>query len=59
MVIELSFQNSSKKRRRVQILMEYTSIEEMMREKPRLLAALIEHEKMRTECLEQIKKLDI
>ena len=59
MVIELSFQNRNKKRRRVQILMEYTSIEEMLIVNPRLLPALIEHEKMKTECLEQIKKIDL
>lgn len=58
MVIELSFQNSKKMRRRVQILIEYTSIEELVRKNPRLLLSLIEDEKIGSECLEQIKALD-
>lgn len=58
MVIELSFKNSKKMRRRVQILIEYTSIEEMLRESPKLLRVLIESEKAESEYLEKIEKLD-
>lgn len=58
MVIELSFKNSRKMRRKVQILMEYTSIEEMLRESPKLLRVLIESERVGSEHLEKIEKLD-
>lgn len=58
MVIELSFQNNRKMRRRVQILIEYTSIEELLRENPKLLISLIEKEKTGSEYLEKIKALD-
>ena len=59
MVIELSFQNKIKKERRVQILIEYTSIEEMMKKSPKLLPTLIEGEKIKSEHLVKIEKLDI
>ena len=59
MVIELSFQNIRKTRRRVQILMEYTSIEEMTKKNPKLLASLIEKEKEGSEHLVKIEKLNI
>lgn len=58
MVIELSFQNSRKMRRRVQILIEYISIEELLRENPKLLISLIEKEKIGSEYLEKVKALD-
>ena len=58
MVIELSFKNSKKIRRRVQILIEYTSIEEMIRESPKFLMSLIKQEKIGSEYLEEIKNLD-
>ena len=59
MVIELSFQNRAKKKRSVQILIEYTSIEEMMKKCPKLLLTLIEAEKAESEHLVKIEKLDI
>ena len=59
MVIELVFQNRVNKKRRVQILMEYTSIEEMMEKSPKLLRTLIEGEKIGSEHLVKIEKLDI
>ena len=58
MVIELSFKNSKEIRRRVQILMEYESIEEMIKKNPKLLMSLIKQEKMESEHLEGIKNLD-
>ena len=58
MVIELSFQNSKKMRRRVQIMVDYISIEEMIRENHKLLISLIERERVGTEYLEVIKNLD-
>lgn len=58
MVIELSFQNRKKMRRRVQILIEYTSIEEMFKKNPKLLISLIEKEKIGSEYLEKIENLD-
>ena len=58
MVIELSFKNNKKIRRRVQILIEYTSIENMLKENPKLLISLIEQERIGTEYLEKIKNLD-
>nr|DAH91330.1 MAG TPA: hypothetical protein [Microviridae sp.] len=58
MVIELSFRNSRKMRRKVQILIEYISIEEMLRENPKLLISLIESEREESEYLEKIKNLD-
>ena len=57
MVIELSFKNSKKMRRRVQILVEYISIEEMLRKNPNLLISLIEEEKVGLEYLEKIENL--
>ena len=45
MVIELSFQNSKKMRRRVQVVVDYVSIEEMIRENHKFLISLIEREK--------------
>lgn len=59
MVIELSYKNSREMRRKVQILVEYTSIEEMLKESPKLLRVLIENEKIGSEYLEKIEKLDI
>ena len=59
MVIELSFQNGAKKNRRVQILIEYISIEEMMEKSPKLLRSLVEGEKVESEHLVKIEKLDI
>ena len=59
MVIELSFQNRAKKKRSVQILIEYTSIEEMIKKNPKLLPTLIEGEKTKSEHLVKIEKLDI
>lgn len=59
MVIELSFQNRKKTRRRVQILIEYISIEDMLRKNPKLLISLIEKEKIGSEYLEKIENLDI
>ena len=58
MVIELSFQNSKKMRRRVQVMVNYISIEEMIRENPKLLVSLIERERVGSEYLEEIKDLD-
>ena len=58
MVIELSFKNSKKMRRRVQILVEYISIEEMIKENPKLLTSLIERERIGSEYLEKIENLD-
>lgn len=59
MVIELSFKNSRKMRRKVQVSVEYVSIEEMMRENPKFLPTLIEKERIGLEYLEGIKNLDI
>ena len=58
MVIELSFQNSKKMRRKVQIMVNYTSIEEMIRENHKLLILLIERERVGSEYLEKIEDLD-
>lgn len=58
MVIELSFQNSKKMRRRVQIMVNYISIEEMIRENHKLLISLIERERVGSEYLEKIEDLD-
>ena len=59
MVIELSFKNNKKIRRRVQLLIEYTSIEEMLIKNPKLLISLIKQEKLGSEYLEEIKDLNI
>ena len=59
MIIELSFQNGAKKERKVQILIEYISIEEMMEKSPKLLKVIIEGEKIKSEHLVKIEKLDI
>lgn len=59
MVIELSFRNSRKMRRKVQILVEYISIEEMLRKNPNLLMSLIKEKRIGSEYLEQIKDVDI
>ena len=58
MVIELSFKNRKKMRRRVKMLIEYMSIEEMLKKNPKLLISLIENEKIGSEYLEEIKNLD-
>jgi hypothetical protein len=58
MVIELSFQNSKKVRRRVQMLIDYISIEEMIKENPELLISIIEDEKEESEYLEKIEEID-
>jgi hypothetical protein len=58
MVIELSFQNSKKMRRKVQMLIEYISIEEMIKENPELLISIIESEKEESEYLEKIEEID-
>lgn len=59
MVIELSFKNKRKTKRRIQILIEYTSIEEMIRKNPKFLLSLIENEKVGSEHLEKIEDLNI
>ena len=59
MVIELSFQNREKMRRRVQMLIDYTSIEEVIKENPNLLTSIIESEKEESEHLEKIEEIDI
>lgn len=45
-------------RRKVQILVNYISIEEMIREDPKLLISLIERERIGSEYLEKIEDLD-
>lgn len=57
MVIELSFKNK-KMRRKVKVVVGYTSIEEMIREEPELLTLIIEQAKAESEYLEKIKVLD-
>ena len=57
MVIELTFKNK-KMRRKVKVVVGYTSIEEMIREEPELLTLIIEQAKAESEYLEKIKVLD-
>ena len=57
MVIELSFKNK-KMRRKVKVVIGYTSIEEVIREEPELLTLIIEQAKVESEYLEKIKILD-
>ena len=59
MVIELSFQNSRRITRRVQITTEFLCIEEMMRRGFKTLMELIESEREATEIFTGIKDLDI
>ena len=59
MVIELSYQNGRKMRRKVQVLVDYISIEELIRENPKLLISIIERERIGSEYLEKIEDLDV
>ena len=45
-------------RRKVKVVVGYTSIEEMIREEPELLTLIIEQAKTESEYLEKIKVLD-
>lgn len=58
MVIELSFQNRRKMRRRVNVVVGFISIEEMIREDPELLTSIIEDAREGSEYLETIKVLN-
>lgn len=58
MVIELSFQNTRKMRRRVRAVVGFISIEEMIREEPELLISIIEDAREGSEYLETIKTLN-
>lgn len=58
MVIELSFQNRRKMRRRVRVVVGFISIEEMIKEDPELLISIIEDAREGSEYLEKIKILD-
>ena len=58
MVIELSFQNKRKMRRRVTAVVGFISIEEMIREDPELLISIIEDAREGSEYLEKIKVLN-
>lgn len=58
MVIELSFQNRRKIRRRVRVEVGFISIEEIIRENSELLISIIEDAREGSEYLENIKVLD-
>jgi hypothetical protein len=58
MVIELSFQDRTGVRKKVKVVVGFTSIEEMIREDPGLLTLIIDQAKVGSELLEKIKVLD-
>ena len=58
MVMELSFQDRTGVRKKVKVVVGFTSIEEMIREDPGLLTLIIEQAKVGSEHLEKIKVLD-
>ena len=58
MVMELSFKNRTGVRKKVKVVVGFTSIEEVIREDPGLLTLIIEQAKVGSERLEKIKILD-
>ena len=59
MVIELVFKNRNRRVRRIQILVEYFTLTELVENNARALTKLIEDEREPNEVLTEIKDLEI